>query len=80
MKWKDTAVVTPSDLLTPKREEDKKDDLWTVYNVIQENIMKGGVTVNAGFKRFKHTRSIRNISENIRVNTKLWEIVESKIK
>jgi len=80
MKWKDTSVVTPSDLLTPKREEDKKDDLWTVYNVVQENLMKGGVTVSTGFKRFKHTKAIRNISENVRVNTKLWEIVESKIK
>ena len=33
---------TLTDMLTPVRDEDKGDDLWKVYNVLQEKITKGG--------------------------------------
>lgn len=33
---------TLTDMLTPKRDEDKGDDLWKVYNVLQEKVVKGG--------------------------------------
>jgi hypothetical protein len=31
-------------LLTPRRREDYSDDLWTVYQRVQENLMKGGLS------------------------------------
>lgn len=36
--------VTVSQLLTPRRREDYSDDLWTVYQRVQENLMKGGLS------------------------------------
>jgi len=33
---------TLTDILSPKREEDRGDDLWKVYNVLQEKVVKGG--------------------------------------
>ncbi len=31
-------------VLQPRRWEDKKDDLWTVYQRLQENLIKGAVS------------------------------------
>lgn len=42
----DNALQVKHRLLTPKRDADQSDDLWTVYNVIQENAMLGG---NVGY-------------------------------
>jgi len=68
-------------LLKPRREIDKKNDLWTIYNVIQENIMKGGVTYSKenkdGKTKIKLTRPINNITKNIRYNSKLWNLANA---
>lgn len=40
--------VTEAQILTPRRHEDRQDDLWSVFNRCQENLLKGGLPkVNA---------------------------------
>ena len=39
--------IRPEQLLTPRRADDRADDLWTVMNVIQENVMRGGLSARA---------------------------------
>jgi hypothetical protein len=39
----DHQPVTTAQILTPRRYEDRSDDLWTVYQRVQENLMKGGL-------------------------------------
>lgn len=34
--------VTTTQILTPRRYEDRRDDLWSVFNRCQENLLKGG--------------------------------------
>ena len=34
--------IRPEQLLTPRRADDRADDLWTTLNVIQENVIRGG--------------------------------------
>lgn len=34
--------VTEAQILTPRRYEDRQDDLWSVFNRCQENLLKGG--------------------------------------
>lgn len=34
-------AVNPITILEPLRSEDKKDDLWTIFNLIQERLVKG---------------------------------------
>lgn len=36
----DHQPVTAAQVLTPRRYEDRSDDLWTVYQRVQENLMK----------------------------------------
>lgn len=33
--------MTASQILTPRRYEDRQDDLWSVFNRCQENLLKG---------------------------------------
>ncbi len=37
--------VTTADILTPRRREDYGKDLWSTYQTIQENMLKGGIPV-----------------------------------
>ena len=36
------APINPKSLLSINRWDDRKKDLWTTFNVIEENVMKGG--------------------------------------
>jgi len=61
----------PFEFLVTRREQDKKNDLWTVFNVVQENITKGGVM---GVTR--ETRPITQVRPLIKINQDLWQLAE----
>jgi hypothetical protein len=63
------AGVKTSEFLTRHRAEDTGHDLWTVFNVVQENVIKGGV---APFGR--PLRGIRSAPQDIKINTQLWDL------
>lgn len=66
--------MEPAQLLEPRREEDRGHDLWTTYNVVQEHVIKGGVSYRIGANRQMHSRGIRAIREDVRLNTELWRM------
>jgi len=57
------------EFLTRRRPEDKGHDLWTVFNVVQENIMKGGVQ-----GAVRTTKPITQVAEVQRINEGLWQL------
>jgi len=61
------------ELLEPTRPEDKGDDLWSVFNVIQEKIIAGGFKYGAGGKTRK-ARQIKNFNQDIKINQDLFEL------
>jgi len=64
------------EILAVQRREDDGNDLWRVYNRIQENLMQG----NFGVKTKKGQRkaaSIRSIDRGIRMNEELWTLAKS---
>ena len=65
-----------NDLLTPFRPEDEGSDLWTVFNVIQEKMTRGGFTYKSPRGRQTTLRGIKSIQATNRLNTKLWEAAE----
>jgi hypothetical protein len=73
---KDEAPITAEGLLKPNRYADNKDDLWTVFNRVQENMVKGGVRGRSSTGRRMSTRAIGSVSEDIRVNRALWLLAE----
>lgn len=64
-------------VLKPNRREDIGHDLWSTFNVIQENIIKGGIkTLRKGKKGIRRntTRKVKSIDKDIKLNKALWEM------
>ncbi|HGL4258947.1 DUF945 domain-containing protein [Burkholderia dolosa] len=70
------APITESQLLSPRRFEDRRDDLWTVFNRVQENLTKGGLHGRSRSGRAMSTRPITGIDENVRLNRALWMLAD----
>ena len=69
--------VNHTDLLIPHRDEDTKDDLYTVLNVIQENLLRGNISgTNKDTGRAFTSREITSIGKDVEVNQGLWDIAE----
>lgn len=77
LRFENHLEVDPRDLLVPHREQDSKDDLYTVMNVIQENLLRGNVSgVNKESGRRFTSRAITSLSKDVDVNQGLWDIAE----
>lgn len=68
--------VTEAQILTPRRYEDRKDDLWTVFNRLQENLIKGGLSGRSAQGKRSRTRAVNGIDGDIRLNRALWVMAE----
>lgn len=71
------APVEPSSLLVTRRLADTKTDLWTVFNRVQENIIKGGVRATTSTGRRTRTRAVQGVNENVKLNKALWTLADS---
>ena len=76
----ENAPVLPAQLLDERRYDDKGNDLWTTFNVVQENIMRGGLkgttTGSNGRTRRTTTRPVKALDRNIKLNQALWFLTE----
>lgn len=95
--------ITPAQLLTPRRAEDTANgqfsryssfrntpapDLWRTLNVVQENVIKGGLhgiatqTDDRGrvTSRNVSTRQVNGIGEDVKLNRALWMLAEEMAK
>ncbi|EOI6389143.1 DUF932 domain-containing protein [Yersinia enterocolitica] len=72
--------VTPSQLLTPRRNEDDNDDLWTVYQRVQENLIKGGLSGRTAQGRRAQTRAVKGIDSDVKLNRALWVMAENMLE
>jgi len=69
--------IDHKELLIPHRDEDTKDDLYTVLNVIQENLLRGNISgTNKDTGRRFTSKEIKSISKDVEVNQGLWDIAE----
>ena len=71
------APVTENQLLAPRRFEDRRDDLWTVFNCVQENLTKGGLHGRSRTGRSMSTRPITGIDQNVKLNRALWMLADA---
>lgn len=63
----------------PKRIEDASQDLWTVYNRLQESILGAGLPIisrNAKGIKTRSARAVTGLKEIVRLNQGLWDIAE----
>ena len=76
LRWDGSAPVTAEQLLTVRRGQDNKNDLWTTYNRVQENVMRGGLAGVNATGQFRRTRGVNSISEDTRINRALWQLAQ----
>jgi hypothetical protein len=79
LRWKSGSVPASLDVLSivhPKREADMGKDVWTTFNVIQENFVKGGLKYTTNSGRNTELKGLKNILAVSQINTKLWELAE----
>ena len=71
---KDQLKVTKIDLdelINPVRDEDCGNDLWSVFNVIQEKIIDGDFNYMSG-ARIRKARQVKNFKQDMDINKKLF--------
>jgi hypothetical protein len=71
------APVTPSQVLMPRRREDRGTDLWTTFNRVQENIIKGGLAGRNKQGRRTTTRAVNGIDQDVKLNRALWVLAQA---
>ena len=65
-------TVNIMDVLTPTRTEDQGNDLWVVFNRVQEKILGGSYTYGG-----RKARSVKNFQQDIKLNEQLFELAEA---
>ena len=66
------------ELITPTRVEDKGDDLWSVFNVIQEKLVHGMFNYKYGTK-VRKARKIKNFRQDMDLNSKLYNLANEYV-
>lgn len=82
--------LEPTQILTPRRREEghsgrngfftAKPDLWTTFNVVQENLVRGGLTGRDAKNNRRKQREIKGIDQNEKVNRALWTLTSEMAK
>jgi len=60
------------EILQPKRKADEGKSLWNTFNILQENLIKGGFQLNE-----RQARAITNPVEDLKINQDLWQLAEA---
>lgn len=71
--------MPPSRLLEARREEDRGDDVWHVYNVIQDHVIKGDLEGLTATNRLMRSRPIRSVQRDVALNTALWSMATALV-
>jgi hypothetical protein len=66
-------LLLPAKLLQARRSADASPSLWHTFNRLQEAALSGGIVYRSRTQRLVSTRRIRNIHEDVRINTALWQ-------
>lgn len=72
-------IVSPDFSFLPKREEDKAHNVYTLYNRMQEYMMKGGYPIMQKPKhegqepKYRKAKPITNIDLTYHVNKNMWD-------
>lgn len=87
LRFETDAPVTADKLLVVKRNADVPNDLWSVFNRVQENTVRGGLRYITPARndesgnyvipsRRNRTREVKGIDQNSRLNRELWALAE----
>ena len=62
------------ELLEPTRKEDEGDDMWSVFNIVQEKIVHGMFDMYGVNGKVRKARKIQNFRQDTKVNQELYNL------
>jgi hypothetical protein len=74
------APVTAAQLIEARRPEDIGHSLWTTFQRVQENVIRGGQPGRSAQGRRTHTRAVGSIDRSVSLNRALWMLAEEMRK
>lgn len=74
------APIAERQLLRVNRSDDAASDLWTTFNRVQENLLRGGLRARTATGQTRATRPIASIDQNVKLNRGLWVLAEAMRK
>lgn len=72
----DNYPISAESLLVRRRPEDLQPDLWSTFNTVQENLIRGGIRGRAASGRRMMTRGISGIAQDVGLNRLLWDLAD----
>jgi hypothetical protein len=66
-------------ILTPRRDADRPNNLWTVFNRIQEAVITGGNLLVDARGRMRTAKPIRSLDKGLKLNQELWQLAEEVV-
>ena len=70
--------INIEEVLKPTRKEDEGNDLWNVFNVLQEKMIDGDFEYISGVK-LRKARRVKNFKQDLKINKELYEIASQFI-
>ncbi len=75
LRFEEEDGVAPPALLQPRRYNDTKRDLFTTFNVVQENLIRGGMRMaRSETGRRRNSREIKSVDRDLKLNRALWTL------
>lgn len=72
----EAAPVTPEQINRARRLDDRAPDLWTTFNRVQENVIRGGLRARTAAGARQSTRAVTGIDQDVKLNRALWTLAE----
>ena len=79
VRFGDNVKVDIDSLLKVDRVEDSGNNLWAVFNRVQEKLIGGDCSYTMG-ARVRKARKIKNFSMDLKINETLWKLAEEYVK
>lgn len=74
-------ALQPRHVLQTRRAEDDAGTVWTTFNTLQENMIKGGIrTTHPTTHRRSTTKGVKSVSGDVTTNRALWRLATEMAK
>lgn len=73
-------IIQPEAIVTARRPEDAQNDLWSVFNRTQENIIKGGIRTKSESGRRLRAKAVTSLTEDVKLNRALFTLADQLAK
>ena len=70
---------TIEDILEPTRDEDKGNDLWKVFNIVQEKVTQGGFSAALRGAKVRKVRKINSFEKDLKINQELFKLATALV-